>query len=44
MPFVGIRFSPPPISIVSEQMDNGNIMEFIKVNQNYNRLRLVSER
>ena len=24
-------------------MENGNIMDFIKVNQDYNRLRLVSE-
>jgi len=36
-------FAPSPISIVSERMDNGNIMDFIKANQDYNRLRLVSE-
>jgi len=44
LPFVGVMFAPSPISIVSERMDNGNIMEFIKVNRNYNRLRFVSER
>ena len=43
LPFVGVTFTPPPVSIVSELMDNGNIMEFIKTNQKYNRLRLVSK-
>jgi len=43
LPFVGVTFAPPPVSIVSELMDNGNIMEFIKINQKYNRLRLVSK-
>ena len=42
MPFVGVMFEPS-ISIVSERMNNGNIMDFVKVNQDYNRLRLVSE-
>ena len=43
LPFIGVMFAPSPISIASERMDNGNIMDFIKANQHYNRLRLVSE-
>ena len=43
LPFVGVMFAPSPISIVSERMENGNIIDFIKVNHDYNRLRLVSE-
>ena len=43
LPFVGVMFAPSPISIVSERMENGNIMGFIRANQDYNRLRLVSE-
>jgi len=43
LPFIGVMFAPSPISIVSERMENGNIMEFTEVNQDYNRLRLVSE-
>ena len=42
LPFVGVMFAPS-ISITSERMENGNIMDFIKANQDYNRLRLVSE-
>ena len=42
LPFVGVMFAPS-ISIASERMDNGNIMDFIKANRDYNRLRLVSE-
>ena len=44
LPFVGIVFTPPLISTVSALMQYGNIMDFIKTNQTYNRLRLVSER
>ncbi|KAF9648294.1 kinase-like protein [Thelephora ganbajun] len=40
LPFVGVIFTPP-ISIVSEQMENGNIIDFIKAHQKYNRLRLL---
>lgn len=43
LPFVGVMFTPPLISIVSARMENGNIMDFIKANQKYNRLRLVRE-
>ena len=43
LPFIGVTPVPPSISIVSERMENGNIMEFIRANQDYNRLRLVSE-
>ena len=31
-----------PISIASEFMENGNIMVFIRKNQDYNRMDLVS--
>ena len=43
LPFVGVSQKPPFSSIVSEWMENGNIMNFIKVHQNHNRLHLVSE-
>lgn len=43
LPFVGVSLEPPLFSIISERMENGNIMNFIKVHPNYNRLRLVSE-
>ena len=43
LPFVGVIFAPLPISIASERMENGNIMEFIQANQDYNRIHLVSE-
>ena len=32
-----------PISIASELMENGNITDFIRKNQDYNRVNLVSE-
>ena len=35
--------SPTPISIVSEFMENGNIMDFIRKNQDHNRMDLVSQ-
>ena len=44
LPFLGVMFTPSaPISIASELMENGNIMEFIRKNQDYNRVKLVSE-
>ena len=43
LPFVGVSLKPPPFSIVSERMENGNIMNFIKAHPNYNRPGLVSE-
>lgn len=42
LPFVGVTFTPPLISIVSERMENGNIMEFVRAHPNNNRLQLVS--
>ena len=44
LPFIGVTLAPSLISIVSERMENGNIMDFIKANQDCSRLRLVSER
>lgn len=44
LPFVGVTFtSSTPISIVSEMMENGNITDFVRENQDYNRVKLVSE-
>ena len=43
LPFIGVTLVPPSISMVSERMKNGNIVDFTKVNTNYNRLHLVSE-
>ena len=44
MPFVGVMFTlSTPISIASEFMENGNIMDFVRKNQDYNRVDLVSE-
>jgi len=43
LPFIGVSLEPPRCSIISERMENGNIMNFIEVHPNYNRLRLVSE-
>ena len=44
MPFVGVMFTPfVLISIASEFMENGNIMDFVRKNQDYNQLDLVSE-
>ncbi|KAF9648298.1 kinase-like protein [Thelephora ganbajun] len=36
-------YTPPLISIVSARMENGNIMDFIKAHQKYNRLRLLAD-
>ena len=43
LPFVGVSQRPPFFSIISEWMENGNIMNFIKAHPNHNRLHLVSE-
>ena len=43
LPFVGVVLKPPLFSIISERMENGNIMNFIEAHPSYNRLRLVSE-
>jgi len=43
LPFIGVSLEPPLFSIISERMENGNIMDFIRVHPNHNRLRLVSE-
>ena len=43
LPFVGVVFTPPLVSIVSEQMKNGNIMDFVRSYPKINRMRLVSE-
>ena len=32
-----------PISIASELMENGNILDFVRKNQDYNRVDLVSK-
>ena len=42
LPFLGIVLEPPRFSIISERMENGNIMCFIKAHPDHNRLRLVS--
>jgi len=39
LPFVGVT---PELAIVSDLMENGNIMEFVNNHPRYNRLRLVS--
>jgi len=39
LPFVGVT---PELAIVSDLMENGNIMEFVNKHPRYNRLRLVS--
>jgi len=38
--FVGVT---PDLAIVSDLMENGNVMEFISKNPRHNRLRLVSD-
>jgi hypothetical protein len=43
LPFIGIILESPRFSIVSERMENGNIMDFVKARPNHNRLQLVSE-
>ena len=42
LPFIGVIFTPPLISIISERMQNGNITEFVRAHPKHNRLRLVS--
>lgn len=42
LPFIGVTLTPPLFSIVSERMENGNIVDFIKARPDHNRLRLVS--
>jgi hypothetical protein len=42
LPFVGVILSPS-FSIVSEWMENGDIMNFTRIHPDYNRLRLVSQ-
>ena len=44
LPFVGVLWKPPLFSIISERMENGNIMNFVKAHPAHNRLSLVSER
>ncbi|KAF9648296.1 kinase-like protein [Thelephora ganbajun] len=43
LPFVGVLHTPPLISIVSEQMENGNIMNFVRSHPKYNRLHLLAD-
>ena len=41
---MGVMLTPSaPISIASELMENGNITDFVRKNQDYNRVDLVSE-
>ena len=42
LPLLGVLDSPH-FSMISEFMGNGNIMNFVKVHPNHNRLQLVSE-
>jgi len=42
VPFVGVLLESPHFSIISDRMENGNIMEFIRAHPNHDRLRLVS--
>ena len=43
LPFLGILLEPPLFSIISDQMENGTIMDFIKLHPTFNRLHLVSQ-
>ena len=43
LPFLGVVLEPPRFSIISERMENGNVMDFIKAHPHHNRLQLVSE-
>ena len=43
LPFLGVSLEPPLLSIISDRMENGSIMNFIKLHPKFNRLRLVSE-
>ena len=42
LPFVGVTLTPPLFSIISERMENGNVMDFVKAHPDHNRLHLVS--
>ena len=42
LPFLGVVLEPPRFSIISERMENGNIVDFIKAHPDHNRLQLVS--
>ena len=42
LPFVGVVLTPPFFSIISDWVDNGDIMHFIRAHPDYNRLHLVS--
>jgi len=42
LPFVGVTLTPLLFSIVSERMENGDIINFVKTHPDHNRLRLVS--
>ena len=43
LPFIGVTLAPPLFSIVSERMENGNIMGFVEAHPDHNRLHLVSD-
>jgi len=43
LPFLGVSLEPPLLSIISDRMENGTIMDFIKLHPDFNRLHLVSE-
>ena len=43
LPFVGVILTPPSFSIISEWMENGDVIHFTRIHPDYNRLRLVSE-
>ena len=43
LPFIGVVSEPPHFSIISEWMENGDIMHFSKTHPHHNRLRLVSK-
>lgn len=42
LPFVGVASIPSPFSVVSAWMENGNIMNFMKVTPDQNPFSLVS--
>jgi len=43
LPFLGVSLEPPFFLIISEQMENGNIINFIGAHPDFNRLHLVNE-
>lgn len=43
LPFLGVSLKPPLFSIISDRMENGSIMDFIRLHPSFNRFRLVSE-